>query len=296
METIQSSFLTRRMQASSLQDNDPGMRFDAWNDLSDEIQLLILSFVATAPFESLQISSPSDDSAITDAGHGRCTRSRSKSNKNNIPPKDAEGTLVSVFPLVSRKFNVYFSKHETFWRMAWNRVCQHDNVWNKANQRWHRRPENTSSNTNEMAPSVSNHRQLYQQVFQQEVCFSGPVFLCHMQWDRNPHAYMEFMLFEPRYIFMLHELLDHRPEHAWDGQPLTEPCLFVHAYQDLQGPHPVALLVHVHQCQRRMRGEAYVRLLPVAKLRVVQLWEKPRTGHLYYAQGMRIQELNELNL
>lgn len=243
----ESSMLQRLRRRRTQSSEDPhSMSFPQWNNLTEELHVAILSFVAQGPYED--------------------------------PKEQRSGTLTHVLPYVSSTFRRY-AKSEVLWTTVLDRVLQHP-VWNDAK-------ETLTTERNPDAPSHS----LYRIILQQGICFQAPVFICQCHLE---DGYLEFRLFEPRYVYMMHQLV---PDFThWDGRVLddenNEAC-FLLAYQSVTDTQRDALLVKVHQCQRGFIGDVFVRLQKKAFVSIDHLWVEPDTHNLYYASARKYQLIEE---
>jgi hypothetical protein len=237
-------------------------KFGCFSELSDEIQMNVMSFVGDAPFENLHEGE--NASMLTDA-----------------------------LPLVSRKF-CKFASSNTLWEMALRRAIQSENVWRRA-------ASNASIDLDRIDPQM-NRRELYKNLYDQEIAFTGPVFVMGMDEDSIPEMYTLY-LFEPRYRYMIQQLLiqsqkwnERAAESSEDVGP-APPMYFLHAHRGLgsrgatssSDQNETALLVQIVRCLGMPTGHYDVTLQVDAIVRIERFWVEPNTGHLFYAHGRRVK-------
>jgi len=111
-------------------------------------------------------------------------------------------------------------------------------------------------------------------------------------------------LFEPRYRLLVAEMLKGYPQEAKLGGPTNAAgrCapLFIHANRDPFGASSPACLVQMVRCNISPRdGTADIMLMPVAYVTLENIWIRPNSGNLYYAESVRMghkatREIHEL--
>lgn len=236
-------------------------KFTLFNDLSDELQLHVVSFVAQAPYEDVQ-----DD-------NGRSS------------------TMTDTLPLVSRKFRDMTNSH-TLWGMSLRRAIMSDKVWKRA-------AEVTSFDIAAIdATEKVDYKSLYKNMFDKEIALEMPLFIMGMDGGSIPNVY-ELYFFEPRYVYMIDNLLDRYRE--WkernatskdeETKPSEPPLHFLHAHQGnfrFGSQDAKALLVKIIQCVRMPNGTYAVSLRADALVSIERYWIKPNTGRLHYGYGRRI--------
>lgn len=171
------------------------------------------------------------------------------------------------------------------------------------------------------APSPDRiYRSIYESVVRGHLRFQAPVFFMPTRITLgSPYG---LHLFEPRYRLLIGEVMRPYPVSARRGEPIaplvpgifpprrpiTEemkgPILnlleeseevlrnyhlptFVHAHQLLETNAPAAI-VQVVRCEQHPNGTADVFLLPVGYMWIEETWERPGTGALYEARGIRM--------
>ena len=162
-------------------------------------------------------------------------------------------------------------------------------------------PENRSPKKLPIAPWSNlstieyGHEPISQEVFQRIVStylrFTKPVFGMNGNVRLGEPFGLHF--FEPRYRILIAQATEDFPPEARQGEPILANAngdfpTFVYAHVAPFAPTKPACLVQVRQCHIHPDGTADVMLVPVAYVWLEQLWERPNTGHLYYAQCLRM--------
>mmetsp|Transcript_24508 Transcript_24508/g.58238 ORF Transcript_24508/g.58238 Transcript_24508/m.58238 type:complete len:431 (+) Transcript_24508:100-1392(+) len=169
------------------------------------------------------------------------------------------------------------------------------------------------------------YQYLFQTILKRHIRFEGPVFAMS-QSIRIGDAY-GLHFFEPRYRLLISEVMRNYPVSARRGEEIKpmlsgiypylegEPGLlkgadalklsvlklleqesmlrkhhmptFIHAHRNLRRDSP-ATIVQVRRCGIHPDGSADVLLEPVGYIYVDQVWERPGTGHLLEASGVRM--------
>jgi hypothetical protein len=273
--------------------------FPHFSQLTDDMQILILSFVATAPYEC-----PSAAGASTG------------STREILVSEEAEPTLTGGgLPAVSRKFRDYCRNSSLLWETILERAVRTQSVWKVAvetvDPSWQRRllpniqqPEQQQPDEDEddVASTTATANitrsdgncallRFYRQVCSEQILFTGPVFFMGMQ-GAIPSRY-DLFLFEPRYRLMMHTLLAEHPATARHGDPIEPPVYFLHAYAGLNnngnGHSPPALLVRVQECRMLPDGSCSVTLVTKWFTHLERVWVLPNSGHLYYAAAVKVR-------
>jgi hypothetical protein len=289
--------------------------FPQFSQLTEDMQILILSFVATAPYECL--------SAVSGAAASNSTTSTEFLVSDAAP---TEPTLTGGgLPAVSRKFRDYCRNSSLLWETILERAVQTQSVWKIAvetvDPNWQRRllpavqspspPEEqqqpdedevTVGATTSTATTRSDGNncallRFYKQVCSEQILFRGPVFFMGMQ-GVIPLRY-DLFLFEPRYRIMMDTLLAQHPAAARHGDPIEPPVYFLHAYAGLHtnntgannagNTSPPALLVQVQACRMLPDGSCSVTLVTKWFTHLERVWVLPNSGHLYYAAAIKVR-------
>ena len=107
-------------------------------------------------------------------------------------------------------------------------------------------------------------------------------------------------LFEPRYRFMVRDILNscQNPQSARRGEPIQPgtneegmiqpPCIIHFCLPQRIRPGALACLVQIVWCRTYEQESADVQLMPVAWVRLENLWVRPEYGHLFYAKATRV--------
>jgi hypothetical protein len=298
--------------------------FHQFSQLTDDMQILILSFVATAPYEC-----PSASGAAAASSTATST-SRTELLVSDIAP--SEPTLAGGgLPAVSRKFRDYCRNSSLLWETILERAVQTQSVWKIAvetvDPNWQRRllpggathqesppepqqPDLDEEDEDEVVGTASTTTsrsdgnncallRFYKQVCSEQILFRGPVFFMGMQ-GAIPSRY-DLFLFEPRYRLMMNTLLAQHPASARHGDPIEPPVYFLHAYAGLTtnntsannsnngNTSPPALLVQVQACRMLPDGSCSVTLVIKWFTHLEHVWVLPNSGHLYYAAAIKVR-------
>jgi hypothetical protein len=296
----------RSKQLSIMTTAPPSQTFPQFSQLTDDMQILILSFVATAPYERPSVS-----------GASRTTESL-------VSEAPAEPTLAGGgLPAVSRKFRDYCRNSSLLWETILERAVQTQSVWKIAvetvDPNWQRRllpaaqhqPEQqqqddddedevvgaTTAATTRSDGSNCALLRFYKQVCSEHILFTGPVFFMGMQ-GAIPTQY-DLFLFEPRYRLMMDTLLAQHPIAARHGDLIEPPVYFLHAYAGLNtnttnntsgtNTSPPALLVQVQECNMQPDGSCSVTLVTKWFTHLEKVWVLRNSGHLYYADAVKVR-------
>jgi hypothetical protein len=255
--------------------------FPAFLQFDDDIQKLILSFVAEAPWEqtgpvSMQLYSP------------------------------RLAFLTSTLPLVSSDFHRYASL-DYFWEPALERQVNNDHhgsLWKDGLRRL--LPENyTVTDETDLIRAVREHldhsisfKEIYRKVFTNHIFFDAPVFImpCRVRMGESYGLH----LFEPRYRIMVRDLMRQcaNPVEASNGEKIhvgtspdgvLTPPLLIHACLGSRlAPGEMACLVQIERCNTYEYGTADVGLVPVAWVQLDRIWVRPNAGHLFHAKAFRL--------
>lgn len=267
------------IESSTLED---AIVFDHFNEFHEDIVKLILSFVVDAPLE--------------------------KWESNVHQPVETKSTLTHVIPYVCKTF-YDFSRLESFWEPCLRRQLERtDNMkyhWIRGLKRL--LPANFQLDKNDDLVQVvldrieeKSYKKIYKTVLNCHIRSTYPIFIMPSQ-IRLGEIY-GLHLFEPRYRIMIRELLQScgNPEEAGNGQEIVDgikfvdgisvnqPPYLIHACLGGLGPGELACLVQLVWCSTYEYGTADVQLLPVAWVRLDEVWYRPNTGHLFYAKATRV--------
>lgn len=175
------------------------------------------------------------------------------------------------------------------------------------------------------ATSSGTYQCLYQSILQGHMRFQAPVF--YMPSDVRLGDAYGLHLFELRYRLLISEVMANFPVSARRGEPISpqipglfppnralgqvmdddikgsilglleknEPLLqncqlptFIHAHQAPMRRNVPATIVQVQQCVVQPDGSADVLLKPLAYIWLEEIWERPGTGGLVEARGIRM--------
>jgi hypothetical protein len=279
--------------------------FPQFMQLTDDMQIHILSFVATAPYECPSASGAAASGSTADL----------KVSEAPAAPTLTGGGL----PAVSRKFRDYCRNSSLLWETILERAVQTQSVWKIAvetvDPNWQRRllpahaaqqqqdgdtgddEDDVVSATSTTTRSDGNCALLkfYKQVCSEQILFTGPVFFMGMQ-GMIPSRY-DLFLFEPRYRLMMDTLLAQHPVAARRGNHIDPPVYFLHAYAGLNtnttnnsgNTSPPALLVQVEECNMLPDGSCSVTLVTKWFTHLEKVWVLRNSGHLYYADAVKVR-------
>jgi hypothetical protein len=179
---------------------------------------------------------------------------------------------------------------------------------------------------NHTATSSGIYQCIYRSVLQHHLHYQAPVFYMPSS-IRLGHEY-GLHFFEPRYRLLISEVMSTYGIAARRGErispvipgvyPLASNTVirdesvkihllnfletnesliqqyhaptFIHAHQSPLGPNTPATIVQVKQCQISPNGSADVFLKPIAYIWLEQIWERPGTGGLIEARGLRMEK------
>jgi len=266
-----------------------GKKFPQFNDLSDDIQLLVLSFVADAPF---------------------------KFNGDTLTKEDYHSTLTHVLPFVSRHFlSLVRSKQADvfFWReVLLRRIQKEPFLWKEGLRRLISEFEPPSSHATtilnddtcsidlfnyvyDLVASRSQSEKIYQNIFKDiltnHIRYSGPVFI--MPGEVRLNHVFGLHLFEPRYRLMIQEVMANSP--CTNGENITDnnPTFI---YANRLSKRSSAVIVQVRNCMIHSNGRADVELIPSAYVWLEDAWIRSNTRNLYHARTIRMTRRASLAL
>jgi hypothetical protein len=264
--------------------------------LHEELKLTILSFVADAPFETMPENYPK--SALTNELPSVSRQFRSICN-SDVLWKDA---LIRIT-----------KKEPELWKAALRTMCKEqqppqqqpqnpddgdeESILNlverthrhqqflRANCGLRQRLKNIRHNNNQHHSSY--YKSIYEHVVNQHLRFKGPVF--YMPGQVALGQTYALHLFEYRYRLLIAEAMQFQTPEARNGGPLQHPPVyFIHANRAPLERSVPAVLVQVLQCHIFADGRADVLLLPVKYVWIEKVWVRPDSGHLLYAQCLKM--------
>jgi Lon protease-like protein len=256
--------------------------FRLFPNLSEDLKLNVLSYVADAPLES------------------------SFGNSNY-----KQSSLTHTLPLVSRKFREY-SKADVYWKQAMVRQLDSEPfLWRAGLLQLGRLSEqddrvkkaSSTSNANialvELVHSQLENNPLYKTLYAEVVSrhlrFKGGMFIMRGNVQLGePYA---LHLFEPRYRLLIAEIMRTQSDSARRGGRVSPDVQFIHANRGPLAPTTPAVLVQVQRCEMYADGRADVVLMPVSHVWLEKLWVRPNSGNLYCAQCLRmtLNKTHEMN-
>jgi len=232
--------------------------FHQFTLLTEDLQLLILSFIAEVPYE--------------------------------VPHR--RSLLTHVLPYVSHHFYA-LCQSDYLWQEALERLIHKDPVlWVTGLQKL--APTVNQSTSLKFVQLVHQDLnepgflRMFQMVVERHLHFTGPVFIMSGVVRLGEGIALHF--FEPRYRLLVQRVLEGFSPEFRQGAPMdaaTAPT-FVYAHTAPFVPTTPAVLVRVQQCTVYPNGSADVVLIPTAYVWLTRLWEAPNTGRLHYAQTLRM--------
>jgi Lon protease-like protein len=282
-------------------------------DLSDDLISHILSFVSSAPFEEFA----DDESLYTDFITPTMNKNRKPTHFSPFQPashyqaalsrsmeiarltKCAFGTLTHVLPLVCWRFHKICRQSDGLWQEAIHRLSiSSPEVWQLGISKLTKDEDNQKSVALEMvaigeqstAPSGEG-KLTFQRVVEQYQPFTltAPVFIMGGHHPPTLTETWDLHLFEPRYRFMMAQLMLNRPIREKSGTLIGSPRPRFLVSSGLSYPLMVGdpvFIVELLQCQLMKDGRALVRIVPVQQTRIRVLVAKPmftRNHRLFYA-------------
>ncbi len=255
--------------------------FPQFAELTEDICRIIFSFVADAPYE------------FESSGRRRTHAYR-------------PATLTTTLPLVNKTF-YQFANDDSFWRAALLRQVaneERDHVWKAGLQRLlpldHPIEENTDilEEVRNYLGEYITHKDIYAKIVTRHLKFEAPMFL--MPCSVTLGEIYGLHLFEPRYRLMIRDLMDacEDPQAARNGESIRpgqtedgvlQPPLIIHFClpQHLR-TGAMACLVQVVWCRTYEQETADVQLMPIAWVRLDNVWCRRDQGDLFYAKAMRV--------
>jgi hypothetical protein len=251
--------------------------FPFFPQLQEELQIQVLQFVVDSPFER---TSPADE---------------------NYPIS----FLTHVLPRVCKKFHSY-SQLDCFWKSAIERrLASEPLLWKEGIHRLcgtspnnaEFKDESTCQLIERTNTSLDNpsYKLIYQKVVSNYLRLTTAVF--YMPGSINLGEPYGLHFFEPRYRFMIAEIMRDQTEEARHGGRIRGEVLFVHANRTPLARNTPAILVRVLRCDTYPDHRADVLLLPFAHVTMEKLWLHPTGGNLYHCQCLRMgqQVTHDLN-
>lgn len=253
--------------------------FTLFGNFSEDIRFMILSFVADAPHE---ISVPGP-----------------------LRYQFKPSSLTTTLPLVSKEFS-QFARHDSLWLAALTRQLQHpaqQGHWKGGLRRLlplecEVKDSTILQSVQEELGGAITYREIYRKVFSNHIQFEAPVFI--MPSPVEIGEIYGLHLFEPRYRFMVRDILNscQNPQSARQGEPIEpgtneegmiQPPYIIHfCLPQRIRPGALACLVQIVWCRTYEQETADVQLMPVAWVRLENLFVRPEYGHLFYAKATRI--------
>jgi hypothetical protein len=277
-------------------------RFTFFPTLQDELQLAILSFVTTAPFE-----------------------------KDPTVASSPESMLTHTLPLVSKKFHTQYCNSNLLWRDAIVRQLRYHEpqLWKDAlrnlisqccsEEKPVARKENEESELPDHAAALGlveqtfqalsqdvgpiSYKYLYERVLNEQLRFVGPVFV--MAGDVVLGQSFGLHMFENRYRYMIRSIMSQQKLQRRgnkNGETKNAPVYFIHANRGNVRRSEMAVLVQVIHCEIYPDGRADIVVVPVHHVWIERSWlfgdgnqsglptmiQTPPPNNLFYAQCLKM--------
>lgn len=264
---LRSAVQTRRKKC----DKQPGHAelltcWEFMGQLQPELKLLVLSFIAEAPFES-----------------------------NN----HYRSTLTHTLPFVTKDFR-HMASSDIFWADALLRqIKKEPNLWLVAFKTLCGIPPNSLSLETTAVDLIRlsqstlclPFKDVYRRILNEFIRFRSPVFVMESPVTIGDPYGLHF--FEHRYRLLIGEVMRHQPEEARHGGPIdtsqTQP-LFIHANCWPITHMTPAVIVRVIRCEIYPDGRADVVLVPISYAWIEKIGVLPNTGNLCVATAIRMGE------
>jgi len=141
-------------------------------------------------------------------------------------------------------------------------------------------------------PGVGPAQKVFRYIVSRHIRFTGPVF--YMPGTVRLGQEFGLHFFEPRYRLLISELMAPYPVRYRRGDPITLDGRhrrfpsFVYGNHSPLAPTTPACIVEVRQCLIHPNGTADVFLVPSAYVWLERVWERRGTGGLAYARCVRM--------
>jgi len=208
--------------------------------------------------------------------------------------------LTHVLPLVSHEFHD-LSKSDCLWQAALERLVEKEPfLWREGFMKLchcDKQEEYSPRELIKLAHSKLHepgYFRLYRMVVARCMRFTSPIF-CMPNRRVQLKTPIALHLFEPRYRLLIQLVMEGYPMDLRDGRDMTtrveELPVFVYAHVPPFTASSRACLVQVQRCLiDEHDGTANVLLLPIAYVKLERVWERPNSGHLFFAQCIRLSE------
>ena len=231
--------------------------FHQFSMLHEDLQILILSFVASAPFEDPQKRSP----------------------------------VAHVLPYVSKQVRA-MCQSNYLWEMALERLVKKEpSLWVQGLLKLYACDSSSPNIVRLVHEGLQEpgYMHLFRLVVERYLRFTRPVFMMSGVVRLGEPFGLRF--FEPRYRLLILQVMEGFTVDDPSGYVYPrngEYPTFCYAHVAPFAPRSPACLVEVRQCTIRTDGTALVMLMPVAFVWMETLWEAPNTGRLHFAQCLRM--------
>jgi len=137
---------------------------------------------------------------------------------------------------------------------------------------------------------IDSARSLYLTVVKEYAYITLPVF--RMRWDPlRAVSFITVIIFEPRYLMLVREVMEGRKPSEFRGRQLAEPRpQFIFAHHTRFGAGATAFLVEISQCRMLESGRFHITIKPLKKVTLVSVSERPGVDNgLHDAQIKRFK-------
>jgi hypothetical protein len=241
--------------------------FPKFTELSEDLMVYVISYVATVPLEH--------------------------------PHASPRSTLTGVLPLVCKQFN-HFCKSDYLWQTSLKRLKRTDpSLWEEGLVRLLPHGLIAEENLVDQLHDVLqiDYKSIHRRVVDTYIRVTGPVF--YMTGALRLGRDIGLHFFEPRYRLLIAEVMRDWPVSARQGGPIGALThggdgrggrlpTFIYAHMAPLAPTTPACLVQVRQCIIHPDGSADVLLTPVSYVWLERVWERPNSGRLCSATCLRM--------
>ena len=273
--------------------------------LSDDLVIHILSFVSSAPFESkpddealrmdyispviVKNRKPTKFSPFQPPGHYQAAALRGEEE-----PKltlDSFGTLTHVLPLVCRKFYSICDQSDGLWKEAMHRLSvASPTVWGlgisqlaalDSSSGQQGTSDSADTKCEQVVAACGGAKCAFQRIVDvyQPFTITAPLFL---MGGMDPPILLQkwnLHLYEPRYRFMISQIMQNRSVHDKSGNwisPPGRPRFLISS--GLTAPLVVGdpvFVVEILRCKLQKNGRAMVAIKPVQQTRIQSIEVRP---------------------
>jgi hypothetical protein len=278
--------------------------------LSDDLIIHILSFVSSAPFESIDDDEPlfmyhislatkkkpTSFSPFQPSGNQQAALIRGVQNSKLTA--NSFGTLTHGLPVVCKKFHDLCYQSDGLWKEAMERLTvASPTVWGTgilhiAKETLQQKPESSLRSTNsteedlcdKAATICGSAKGAFQRIVEvyQPFTTTAPLFLLGGSGD--PPVLQQawnLHLYEPRYRLMMSQIMQSRPVRDKNGSWIPSPgrprFLFSSGLSAPLVEGDPVFLVEILRCKLKRDGRALLTILPVLQTRIQSMQVRPNS-------------------